>query len=69
MPQSPLHHSTSPLSQEKQKFMGTLWTPRSLLGQQSRPWGHGWGKERVSRKPCMKGRLAFLDRKGQWGPQ
>lgn len=49
-PRRPLHRSTGPLSQEKQRLMGTSWTPRSLRGKQLRSGGHGLG----GRKGCLR---------------
>lgn len=65
-PPPPLHFPVLP---RKAEVPGHLMDSQVPGGQQSKSRGHGSGKEGVSRKLCMKGRLAFLDGNDQWGPK
>lgn len=65
-PPPPFHF---PILPGKAEVPGHPMDSQLPIGQQWRSQGHGWGKEGVSRKLCMKGRLAFLDGNDQWGPK
>lgn len=67
VPPPPFHGPTLPGKAEAHGHLLDSQVPPGEAAEVRGPWVRG--KEGVSKKPSVKGRLAFLAGNGQWGPQ